>query len=150
VQTEPLVDDDPAGVTAAGHGARLLLVRAVVGEGDVVVVAVLLNAGPAARAGHARVDHAADGGEIAHLETGDGGPDLRDAAGDLVAGNAGVDGAGPLAARGMQVGVADAAEENVALDVPRPRLTTVEAEGAERRNAVEGCVGKRFAHDNQF
>jgi hypothetical protein len=48
----------------------------------------------------------------------------------------------------MQVRVADAAEKNVDLDVPRPRLATIEAEGAERRSPVEGGIGKGFAHDD--
>ena len=76
--------------------------------------------GLALGAGAVGVDQAADGGEVAGLEFGDGGADLGDAADDFVAGDAGVDGghdAAPLVAGLVEVGVADAAEEDLDLDV---------------------------------
>ena len=97
-QDEPLVDDDAVGVAAVGDASEML-VRRVVGEGQ--VRAELLEAGLALGAGAVGVDHAADRGEVAGLELGDGGADLGDAADDLVAGDAGVDGghdAAPLVA----------------------------------------------------
>ena len=67
-----------------------VLVGKVVGEGD--VGAELLEASLALGAGAVGVHQAADRGEIAGLELGNGGADLGDATDDLVAGNAGVDG----------------------------------------------------------
>ncbi len=112
-----LVDDDGVGVAAVSDLAGAL-VGEVVGEGE--VVAELLQAGLAFGAGAVGVDHAADGGEIAGLEFLNCGADLGDAADDLVPGNAGIDGGHhvvPLVAGLVQVGVADAAEENVDLNV---------------------------------
>ena len=88
-RTKLLVDDDAVGVAAVGDASEVL-VGEVVGEGH--VRAELLEAGLALGAGAVRVDHAADGGEVAGLELGDGGADLGDAADDLMAGDAGVDG----------------------------------------------------------
>ena len=116
-QGEGLVDHDVRGVAPEGVPAEVL-VRAVVGEGR-PREAELLEAFLAARAGAAGVDHAAGRADVAHLQLGDLGADLRDPSDNLMAGDAGVVRAGPLAARGMDVGMADAAEENLHLDVGR-------------------------------
>ena len=89
MQDEVLVDDDALGVAAVGDAAGVL-VGEVVGERH--VGAELLETRLALGAGAVGVDQAADGGEVAGLEFGDGGADLGDAADDLMAGNAGVDG----------------------------------------------------------
>ena len=73
------------GVAAVGDAAEML-VREVVGEGE--VGAELFEAGLALGAGAVGVDQAADGGEVAGLELGDGRADLGDAADDFVAGDA--------------------------------------------------------------
>ncbi len=117
MSTKCSVDDDAVGVAAVGDAAGVL-VGEVVGEGE--VGAELLEARLALGAGAVGVDHAADRGEVAGLELGDGGADLGDAADDLVAGNAGIDGghhAAPLVAGLVEIGVADAAEENLDLHV---------------------------------
>jgi hypothetical protein len=85
-RTKRSVDDDAVGVAAVGDAAGVL-VGEVVGEGE--VGAELLEAGLALGAGAVGVDQAADGGEVAGLEFGDGGADLGDAADDLVAGTQG-------------------------------------------------------------
>jgi hypothetical protein len=58
-----------------------------------------------------RVNHAADGAEIAGLELGDCGTDFGDAPDDLVSGNEGIDGwhhVDPLVSGLVEIGVADA------------------------------------------
>ena len=80
----------------------------------------LLKAGPALGAGAVRVDHAADGGDVAGLELGHGGADLGDAADDLMAGDARVDSGhelAPLVTHSVEIGVADPAEEDFDLYV---------------------------------
>ena len=56
------------------------------------------------------------------------GADAADPADDLVARDTGIDRALPLVAGGVQVGVADAAVQDVDLDVARQRLAAVEGE----------------------
>ena len=144
---ESLVDDDAVGVAAVGNAAGVL-VGEVVGKGE--VGAELLQALLALGAGAVGVDHAADGGEVAGLEFGYGGADFGDAADDLVAGNAGVDGghhAAPLIARLVKVGVADAAEENLDLHIVLGWIAPRDRGGCKRRcrtgSGVSFCVVHR-------
>ena len=116
-QNEALIDDDAVGVAAIGDAAEVL-VGEVVGERQ--VRAELLQALLALRAGAVGIDHAADRGEVAGLELRDCGADLGDAADDLVAWNAGIDSGhdvAPLVADLVEVGVTDAAEEDLNLHV---------------------------------
>ena len=122
-----------------------VLVGEVVGEGE--VRAELLESGLALGAGAVGVDHAADRGEVAGLEFGHGGADLGDAADDLMAGNAGVDGghhAAPLVAGLVEIGVADAAEENFDLHVVFGWIAPRDRSGSKRRcrtgSGVSFCV----------
>ena len=114
---EGLVDDDMGGVAAEGVAAEVL-VGAVIGEGGSRQTE-LLQAPLAARAGAAGVDHAARGADVADLDLRDLGADRGDATDDLVARDAGVVRARPFAAGGMDVGVADTAEEDFHGDVGR-------------------------------
>ena len=130
---EVLVDDDVVGVAAVGD--RAVAVDRAVGlrvAGD----AVLLVAGLAVLALAARVDHAADADAVARREPGDVRADLGDDAGDLVARDGRVGDLAPLAAREVDVGVADAAELDVDPDVLRPDGSTLDLQRAER------CVGR--------
>ena len=145
-QDEVLVDDDAVGVAAVGDAAEVL-VGEVVGEGH--VGAELLEAGLALGAGAVGVDHAADGGEVAGLELGDGGADLGDAADDLVAGHAGVDGGhhvAPLVAGLVQVGVADAAEEDFDLHVVLGGIAARDRGGGKRRCCAGSGIGFGVVH----
>ena len=126
-----LVHHDAFGVAAEGHAAEVL-VGAVVSE-DREVEAILLQAAPATRAGAAGIDQAADGGEVAHLEFRDRAADLYDAADDFVAGHHRVDGVVPFVARLVQVGVADAAIEDVDDDVGGQRFAALDGKWRERR-----------------
>ena len=119
----------------------------------VEVGAELLEAGLALGAGAVGVDHAADRGEVARLELGDGGADLGDAADDLVAGNAGIDGghhAAPLVAGLVEVGVADAAEEDLDLHVVLGGIAPRDRGGSKRRSRTGNGIGFCFVHGITF
>src|SRR5271163_1883323 len=64
-QDKPLVDDDAVGVAAIGDASQML-VREVVGQGEIWTE--LLETRLALGAGTVRVHHAADCGEVARLE----------------------------------------------------------------------------------
>ena len=131
-RTKRSIDDDAVGVAAVGDASEVFVGK-VVGEGH--VRAELLQAGLALGTGAVGIDHAADRGEVAGLELGDRGADLGDTADDLMAGDARIDGRhdlAPLIADLVEIGVADAAEQDLDLYVvfgwiaPRDR---VEASG---------------------
>ena len=117
-------------------------VGSAVGEHRAAGVAVLLQAGLAAGALAARVHEAADGGGIADLELADLGPDRRDAAQNLVTRDDRVDGCPPLVARGVEVGVADAAVEDVDLDIRWTGVAAGDGERPERAGLVECGKGR--------
>jgi hypothetical protein len=80
----------------------------------------LFKASLALGAGAVGVNQAADCGKVAGLELGDCGADFGDTADDLMAGDAGIDSghhAAPLVTDGVQVGVADTAEQYFDLNV---------------------------------
>ena len=55
-----------------------------------------------------------------------------DAADDFMSGHARKSGAAPFAPRRVQIGMANAAEKNVDLDIGRPRIAAFEGEGRKR------------------
>jgi len=80
----------------------------------------------------AGIDQAADRDQLALRKADDvraGGDHPAD---DLVAGDAGIDRAGPFAADGVQVRMTDAAIEDLDPDVVRPKLAALESVGQER------------------
>ena len=99
-----LVDDDVGGVAALGDGA--VPVDGTVGL-RVAVQAVLLLPGPAVLTFAAGVDDGADPDPVTDGVLGHVGADLGDGAGDLVADDLGVGDRPPVAADGVDVGVAD-------------------------------------------
>ncbi len=116
-QNKPLVDDDAVGVAAVGDASEVF-VRQVVGKDH--IGAELLKPRFALRTGAVRIHHASDRGEVTGLELGDRRASLGDAADDLVARDARVDGrhhAAPLVANLMEIGVTDTAEKNFDLDI---------------------------------
>jgi hypothetical protein len=143
-EREGLVHHDAVGVAAVGDAAGVL-VAAVVGE-DGAAGAELLEIVPALAAGPARVHEAAHGGGVAHLEPGDLVADAGHAAEDLVAGDGGPRGALPLAAHGVQVGVADAAVLDLDLHVARAGLAALEGEGGERTGGARGGIAEALDH----
>jgi hypothetical protein len=114
-QNEMLIDDDAIGIAPIGDAAEVL-VGGIVGESH--VRAELLESLPAIRAGVVGVDQAANRDEVPRFILGDGGADPSDAADNLMARDARVDGRhriAPLVTDLVQVGVADAAEQNLDL-----------------------------------
>src|SRR6266566_9496774 len=132
-QNEVFIDDDAFGVTAVGDASEVLVRRI---EGKDHVRAELLETSLALCAGAVRIDHAADRGEIPGLVLGDCRPDLDNTADDLVAGdNRIIRGheLAPLVADRMEIGVADAAEEDLDLHVPVSWIATVDFSGGQPR-----------------
>src|SRR5690606_6083574 len=103
---------------------------AVVGHHG-AALAVLLEPGAALLALAAAVHHAADADPVAGLHVGDGAADLRDDAGDLVAGHHRKDGLTPFLAHLVDVGVADARVLDLDGDVLRTELTPLDGAGDE-------------------
>lgn len=136
VQHEGLVGHHLRGAAAVGDLARHAAL-AVVGA-DEAVLAVLLEAVRAARAGAAGIDHAADADHVAGLETRHFRAGRRHAADDLVARHHRVDRVAPLVARLVQVGVADASVEDLDLDVEIAQRASLDFEGAS--GAVALCA----------
>jgi hypothetical protein len=110
-----------------------VFVRKVVGEGE--VRAELLKTGLTLGTCAIGVDQTANCSEIASLELGNRGTDLCDTADNLMARHARVNRghhAAPLIANLMEIGVADAAEENIDLtscSVGSRRAIVLEASG---------------------
>ena len=78
----------------------------------------------------AGIDHAADRGEIAGLELRHVAANLHDAADDFMAGDHGIDGVPPFVAGLVQVGVADAAVEDLDDHIGGERVATLDGKGA--------------------
>jgi len=86
------------------------------------------------------IHEAADAGDVAFLEIRHVGTGLDYPADDFVAGDAGVDGAGPFAAGGMHVRVADPAKQDLNLHVVSAGVAALKAEGRERGGGILGGV----------
>ncbi|MNV40938.1 hypothetical protein D3C71_1325590 [compost metagenome] len=110
-------------------------------------LAVLLQVQAAGLAVPAGIHHAAHAGVIARLELGDVLAHLRDAADDFVARHHRVHRIAPIAARLMQVGMANAAVQDVNQHVVVARLAAREAEGNERGVGTVGGVATGLGHD---
>ena len=126
-----LVHHDAAGVAAVGHGCGAVLVGRVVGENG--VRAELLEVRGAARAFLIRIDEAADSHDVADLVLGHRGADLRHAADNLMPRHTGI-GRGhgaPFVADLMQVGMADAAVQDVDLHISLGRFATWNTDGSK-------------------
>src|SRR5258707_11584577 len=94
----------------------------------------------------AGIHHAADADEVAALEPFHACPSLSDTPDDLMTGHAWVNRSGPFAACRVEVGMADAAEQDVDANVRRTRLATREGEWAERRFGTRGGVADGLGH----
>src|SRR5438309_993494 len=124
-QNEVFIDDDALGVAAVGHASEVFVWGI---ESEDHVRAELFEASLALWAGAVRVDHAADRGEIPGLVLGNGRADLGHAADDLMAGhNRIIRGheLAPLVADRMEIGVADAAKEDLDLHVAVSWIATL-------------------------
>src|SRR5438270_11824655 len=96
-------------------------------------LAVLLEAAPTVAAMATGVHHDPNSGEITALESRDLIPHCGDAADDFVTRNYRVDRLAPLVTCHMDVRVANAAIQNVDLDIVRPELAPLSREWRQRR-----------------
>jgi hypothetical protein len=125
-----LVDDNARRIATVGNRCGTSLVGRVVGED--AVGAKLLRVRLTLRAAEVGTYEAANTDGVSNFVFRDSGTDGGDFADDLVAGNTGISSghhAGPLIARGMQVRVTNATEENVDLDVAIAGLATLDGGG---------------------
>src|SRR5438445_9986195 len=143
-QNEMFVDDDAFGVAAVGNASEVLVRRV---EGEDHVRAELFKASFAVRAGSVRVDHAADRGNVPGLVLGNRRADFGDTADDLMAGNNRVirgHELAPLVADRMEIGVADAAEEDLNLYVAVSWIATFDLGGRQPRCRTGSGVSLRI------
>jgi hypothetical protein len=143
-QHESFIDHDILRVAAVGDAA-VYRVFAVVGA-DEADFAILLVARPAACAGTAGIDQTADAGKLADVKVLYLVAHRAHAPHDLVAGHAGIDSVFPFVTRGMEIGMADAAKEDVDLDIVRARFAPIKREGRERRAFGTSRICIYFAH----
>ena len=114
----------------------------------IAVEAVLLLALQAVGALAAGVDHAADADAVADGVLGHAGADLGDDAGDLVAGDQRVLLRAPVAADGVDVGVADAGELDLDQDVVRADVAAFDGGGDEVLGSGRRCVSVDGRHSS--
>src|SRR5207302_1768051 len=142
-QDEVFVHHYALRIAAVGHASEML-VGSVVGE-DRLAGAELLFARETSLAGAVGINHAADTGQVAFFEFRDRVAGFQYASHDLVTGNARITRGhdrGKLVAHEMHVGVADAAVEDLDLDIFRLRGAP---RNGDRRHARRGTLrGKGF------
>ena len=123
-EDEVLVHDDAFRIAAVSGQAEVFVspaIRPNLGGRKLLVARATV------RAGQVGIHETANADQITGFEFGDGRPDVGDTANDFMARHAWVNGlhqAAPLVAGVMQVGVADAAEEDFNLHVARRRLAS--------------------------
>ena len=141
-QNKGFVHHDAFGISAEG-GAPAVFVGRVVSENG-AVLAELFEVFFAIHAGAARIDEAADPGEVAFFEVFHLRSDLDDTAHDLMPRDAGIGGALPLVAHCMHIRVANTAKENLDPDIPLAGIAAVEAKGGEWCGGRLSGVGVGF------
>jgi len=141
---EMLVDDDPVGIAAEDEIVGSAL-PGIIGPGR-DGLAILLQCAPAGPAMAARIHHAADARQIAGAKRGDGTADRGDAADDLVAGHHRIERIAPVVAALVEIGVADAAIEDLDLHIARAGVAPLEAERLQGRILAFGHISDRIEH----
>ena len=148
MQREVLAHGEAARVAA---GRRVTLgVGAVGPQGAGRRGAPLLVVGFAHLARAAGANHTAHAHSVPHLELGDAGADLGDGADELMAGHERVGHWTPLAAGGVDIGVADARVGDVEVDLPLTGFTNVDLQGVELGGRIVTAVGDHAGHENSF
>jgi hypothetical protein len=94
--------------------------------------AVLLETAPTVGALPTRIDHHANACQIANTKPGDVVTDGGDASDDLMPRNDWIDRLSPFVARHVQIGVTDAAVEDLDLDIVRANVAALNVERRER------------------
>ena len=97
-----------------------------------MILAIVFQPLDAARTGAAGINETADSDSFTGSESRHGGADLADRSDNLMPRNHRIDGASPLVARHMNVGVADPAVRDLKLDVMRPGITALKGKGSNR------------------
>jgi len=142
------VDHDLGGIAAVGGRLSVLFV-AVVGWAE-KGVAVLFESFLAALADAAGVDEAAHAGKVADLEVFYMAAYAADTADDLMAGDHGEDGAAPFAADLVDIGVADAAVQDLDDYVVFAGFAAFEGPGAEGCGRALRSVSFSWDHIGSF
>src|SRR5207302_7800788 len=140
---EMFIDYDVFGVAAIGNASEMLI-RGIKGKDH--VRAELFKATFAVRAGSVRIHHAAHGGKIPGLVLGNRRADLGHTADDLMTGDDRVirgHELAPLVADRMEIGVADAAKEDLDLHVAVSWIATLDFGGSQRRCRAASGVSLR-------
>src|SRR2546422_5058443 len=142
-----LVDDHVRRVPSVRPGV-LALLEAAKRERD-TLLAEHLVAGAAFRARSARIDDAAHADEVALAEAGSAGALGYDSADDLVAWYDRKVRVLPVVVHLVHVAVADAAIEDLDLDVVRSRFAPFDRHGSNRRLRCAGAVGRSLPGHGQ-
>jgi hypothetical protein len=112
------------------------------------MIAVLLEPASAIRADSTGIDHASDSRQIAFLELFDVFADFGDAAYNFVPWNHRIDGVVPLIPNLMEIGVANAAVEDIDGYVGHRRVSPFQRVGRKRRGCGLCCKGFRgYRHE---
>ena len=146
-QNVVLVDHDVIGIAA--HGGRAVFVATVVGphrNNGAVLLQSLLTLG----AGAAGIDHASNPHLIANLVFCDATAHRGNDSGDLVARDHGEDGATPLIAGLVNIGVADPAKLDVDGNIVLAGFAPFESIGRQRSLGGGSGVTFSFDHDVSF
>ena len=146
-ESKTLVNDNVFGISTVGHGSGAVFIRAIVSENG--CGAELFKAIRAVWTSAIRIDEATDGGNIARLKSRDRGSDLCHATNNFMARNTGINGlhdATPLVANGMQVGMADAAEQDFNLDVVPGRFAAGNCGGSQGGSGAGGGISFGVVH----
>src|SRR4029453_4516271 len=142
-QNKMFINNDAFGVAAVGPASEML-VRGI--EGKDHVRAVLFKASFALRTGTIGIDHTADRDDIARFVLRDCRADLRHTPHDFMTGDNRVNSGhelAPLVAHRMQIGVADAAEQDFNLHVAISWMATLDLGGGQRRCLAGSGVSLR-------
>src|SRR5580704_18179502 len=142
-----MIDHDTFRVAAVGHRRGLVLVRRIVGPGQIRTK--LLETGPAVWTSAVGIGDATNADDVAGLVFGDLATNLGHTTDDLMTGDAGISGryrAVPLVSDLMEVGMADAAKQDFDLNVARGRVATGNHGGGQGRGRTVGRIGFGFVH----
>ena len=144
MQHEFLAHHDVVRVAAEGHAADVHLFAVL--HADETVLAVLFQPFETDAAALAGVHQSTDTGQIARLELRDRVADGSHAADDLVAGHDRMTRIAPLVTHGMQIGMANAAVQNIDPHIVGPQIAPLEIQLVVRHTPIFSLC-RRLASD---